>query len=202
MKLSELTEDTQIQLEFVVGKEKLYLDGKISQVSKSGLVLFPVKIDGKSLSFKNNSHAVNLVAIQTDGKPLRWKNVMVTNAVISGKQYVLVKSLADGAEYNRRHNYRLALDIKGTIVGGDEVIIHDISNGGVSFYTPKAAKRMGNGSVVKLGFVARNQTYVITATIARCVEEEERVLYGCTMPSTPYIDQFITEEQRIRIKGY
>ena len=39
-------------------------------------------------------------------------------------------------------------------------------------------------------------------TVARMVEQEKRVLYGCSMMSTPAIDQFISEEQRIRIKGF
>lgn len=202
MKLNQLSIDSQIQLEFSVGKEKLYLDANIAQVSNSGLVLYPVVVEGKSLSFKDNQHVVNLIAIPGDGKPLIWKNVAITNAVLNGRQLVLVRSVAESRDYNRRHNYRLPLDIKGVLVGGPDIIIKDISNGGVAFYMEKLGKGFAVGQTVKIGFSARNNNYVITATVARVVEEDRRVLYGCTMMSTPLIDQFISEEQRIRIKGY
>ena len=74
MKLNELAVDSSLQLEFEAGAERLYLDVQIAQVSKSGLILYPVIIDGKALSFKNNENVINLVYLQREGKPLLWKN--------------------------------------------------------------------------------------------------------------------------------
>lgn len=201
MKLNELSAESAIQLEFKVGKEKLYLDANIAQVARSGLVLYPVMYEGKAVSFKNNQNAVNLVLNQNEGKPLIWKNVAVSNAAMNGKQYVLVRSLDEGQEYNRRRTYRLPLDIKGSILGIGDVIVHDISNSGIAFYLEKG-KKCDIGQTVSIGFSARNKNYVVSATIARIVEEENRYLYGCTMMSNPVIDTFINEEQRFRIKGY
>lgn len=201
MKLNELSAESAIQLEFKVGKEKLYLDANIAQVARSGLVLYPVMYEGKAVSYKNNQNAVNLVLKQNEGKPLIWKNVAVSNAAMNGKQYVLVRSLDEGQEYNRRRTYRLPLDIKGSILGIGDVIVHDISNSGIAFYLEKG-KKCDIGQTVSIGFSARNKNYVVSATIARIVEEENRYLYGCTMMSNPVIDTFINEEQRFRIKGY
>ena len=202
MKLNQLTSDSTLQLEFEAGQEKLYLDVQIAQVSKSGLVLYPVIIEGKALSFKNNDNIINLVYLQKEGKPLIWKNVAVSNAVINGLNFVLVRSISDGIDYNRRNNYRLPLDIKGNIAGYGDVLIRDISNNGLAFVISKDAPRCTIGQTVKISFSARNINYTISVTVARIVEEEKRVLYGCTMTSTPVIDQFISEEQRIRIKGF
>lgn len=202
MKLNELSNDSSIQLEFEAGNEKLYLDVQIAQVSKSGLVLYPVIIEGKALSFKNNDNIINLIYMQREGKPLLWKNVAVSNAIINGRNFVLVRSMADGADYNRRHNYRLPLDIRGNISGYGDIIIHDISNNGIAFYIDKDAKRFTHGQDVALNFSARNVNYTIKVKVARIVEGDTRVLYGCSMTSTPAIDQFISEEQRIRIKGF
>lgn len=201
MKLNELSADSMIQLEFKVGKEKLYLDANIAQVAKSGLVLYPVLFDGKAVSFKNNQNAVNLVFNRPEGKPLIWKNVSLSNAVIGGKQFVLVRSLENGQEYNRRSTYRLPLDIKGNIMGIGEGIVHDISTSGIAFYLEKD-KKCTIGQTVNVGFSARNKNYIVNATVARIVEEEKRILYGCKMMSNPVIESFISEEQRIRIKGY
>lgn len=202
MKLNQLTNDSTIQLEFEAGSEKLYLDVQIAQVSKSGLVLHPVIIEGKALSFKNNENIVNLVYLQKEGKPLIWKNVAISNAVINGRNFVLVRSLNDGAEYNRRNNYRLPLDIRGNITGYGDIIIKDISNNGIAFAIDRDAKRFTVGQQVNLCFSARNANYTMCVTVARVVEQETKVLYGCQMSSTPAIDQFISEEQRIRIKGF
>lgn len=202
MKLNQLTSDSTIQLEFEAGTEKLYLDVQIAQVSKSGLVLYPVIIEGKALSFKNNENIINLVYLQKEGKPLIWKNVAVSNAVINGRNFVLVRSISDGAEYNRRNNYRLPLDIRGNITGYGDIIIKDISNNGLAFVIDKDAKRFTVGQQVNIGFGARNVNYTMCVTVARVVEQDTKVLYGCYMSSTPAIDQFISEEQRIRIKGF
>ena len=202
MKLNELAVDSSLQLEFEAGAEKLYLDVQIAQVSKSGLILYPVIIDGKALSFKNNENVINLVYLQREGKPLLWKKVAVSNAVINGRNFVLVRSVLDGVEYNRRNNYRLPLDIKGNIAGYGDVLIRDISNNGLGFVISKDSPRCTIGQTVKINFSARNINYTISVTVARTVEEETRVLYGCKMTSTPVIDQFISEEQRIRIKGF
>lgn len=201
MKLNELDKESSVLLEFDVGKEKLYLDTKIAQVAKGGLVLYPIMYEGKAISFKNNHNAVNLVVNRDDKKPLIWKNVAVGNAVVNGKTYVLVRSLSDGAEYNRRRTYRLHLDIKGNILGIGEVIVHDISNSGIAFYLDKG-KKCDIGQAVSVGFSARNKNYAVNATVARIVEEENRCLYGCTMMSSPVIETFISEEQRFRIRGY
>ena len=202
MKISQLTNDSNLQLEFEAGHEKLYLDVQIAQVSKGGLVLYPVIIEGKALSFKNNTNVINLICLHKEGKPLLWKNVTVSNAVINGRNYVLVRSIGDAVEYNRRNNYRLPLDIRGNIVGYGDIIIHDISNNGIAFLIDKDAKRFNVGQEVALNFSARNVNYTLKANVARIVEQETRVLYGCSMMSTPVIDQFICEEQRIRIKGF
>ena len=58
------------------------------------------------------------------------------------------------------------------------------------------------GETVHIGFVVRDKNYGVAATVVRIVEGERRTLYGCSMMSTPAIDGFINEEQRIRIKGY
>lgn len=202
MKLNQLTNDSILQLEFEAGQEKLYLDVQIAQVSKGGLVLYPVIIEGKALSFKNNTNVINLICLHKEGKPLLWKNVSVSNAVINGRNFVLVRSIGDGVEYNRRNNYRLPLDIRGNIVGYGDIVIHDISNNGIAFLIDKDAKRFNVGQEVALNFSARNVNYTLKANVARIVEQENRVLYGCSMMSTPVIDQFISEEQRIRIKGF
>ena len=140
--------------------------------------------------------------MQKEGKPLLWKNVTISNAVINGRNFVLVRSISDGVEYNRRNNFRLSLDIRGNISGYGDIIIHDISNNGVAFLIDKDAKRFNVGQEVALNFTARNINYVLKANVARIVEKDSRVLYGCSMMSTPIIDQFISEEQRIRIKGF
>ena len=201
MKLNELSPDCELQLELSVGKQKIYLDANIAQVARRGLVLYPVVFDGKVISFKNNKEPVNLIVRQPEGKPLIWKNVAIDNAVISQKSYVLVRSLEDAQEYNRRRNFRLDLDIRGTILGMGEVVIHDISNSGIGFYL-EPGKTCKMGETVHIGFSVRDKNYGVAATVVRIVEGERRTLYGCSMMSTPAIDGFINEEQRIRIKGY
>lgn len=201
MFLSDLTVESTIKLEIVSGDNRIYIDASIAQVLKSGIVLFPVTYEDKVVSFKDNHNTINLVLYHSDSKPLIWKNVSVSHAVMNGRSFVLVRCLEESSEYNRRRNYRLPLDIKGNILGSGEIIIHDISNGGISFYMDQYGS-CSIGQTVNIGFSARNCNYAVSATVVRIVKEESRCLYGCTMKSTPVLDQFISEEQRFRLKGY
>lgn len=202
MKLNELTTSCEIQLEFTNEKEKLYLDVTIAQVAKNGLVLNPVMHDGRAISFANNKHTVNLIYIKHEEKPLIWTNVGIANANIGGKPYVLVHSEKDSREYNRRRNFRLPLDLQGNIRDYGEVIIHDISNSGISFYLDKGGRQCKVGQTVTIGFSTRGNNFTLNVTVVRIVEEEHRFLYGCSMMSTPAVDAFIIEEQRIRLRGF
>lgn len=201
MKLNQLEPNSKIQLEISSGKERVYVDANIAQVSRSGLVLYPVVYDGRTVSFKGNQEMVSLIWLQEDGKPLIWKRVAIDHAVINKMPFVLVRSLDDGMQYNRRTTFRLPLDVKGGIIGYGEVIVHDISNGGIGFYMD-SSKEVKIGQQVHIGFSVRGDNYSVTATVVRIVPEERRTLYGCTMGSSPTIDTFIIEEQRLRIKGF
>lgn len=201
MKLNQLTQDSKMQLEITSGKDRVYIDVSIAQVAQSGLVLNPVTYEGKVVSFKNNQDMVNIIWLQDDGKPQIWKRVGIDNAIINKKPYVLVRSKDNSMDYNRRTSFRLPLDVKGSIIGYGEVVIHDISSGGIGFYMD-TSKEVKIGQQMHLGFSVRGDNYSVTATVVRIVPEERRTLYGCTMPSSPMIDTFITEEQRLRIKGF
>ncbi len=200
MKLNQLSQDSKVQLEISSGKAKVYIDVSIAQVAKSGLVLNPVMYEGKAVSFKGNQEMVSLIWLQDDGKPQIWKRVAIDNAIINKMPFVLVRSLDDGMDYNRRTTFRLPLDVKGGIIGFGEVIIHDISSGGIGFYMD-SSKDVKIGQQLHIGFSVRGDNYSVTATVVRIVPEERRTLYGCTMASSPMIDTFIIEEQRLRIKG-
>lgn len=201
MKLNELTQDSKIQLEFSGGKDSVYLEARIAQVSQSGLVLYPVMYEGKTVSFKGNHDSVSLIWLQENGKPLVWKKIAIDNAIINKMPFVLVRALEDSTEYNRRTTFRLPLDVRGGIVGYGEVIVHDISSGGIGFYTD-GSRPIEVGQQVNIGFSVRGDNYAVKATVVRIVEQERRTLYGCTMYSSPAIDTLIIEEQRLRIKGF
>ncbi len=201
MKLNELTQDSKIQLEISDAKDRLLVDARIAQVAQSGLVLYPVTFDGKVISFKNTTHTISLVYLQNDGKPLVWNAVGIDHAVINKMPFVLIRSTKDSMEYNRRTTFRLSLDVRGAVAGYGEVIIHDISNGGIGFYMD-SSKPVEMGQKIKIGFNVRGDSYTVSATVVRILPDERRTLYGCTMQSSPVIDTLIIEEQRLRLKGF
>lgn len=201
MKLNELTLDSKIQLEVSAGKDRILIDAKIAQVAQSGLVLYPVTFDGKVVSFKNHQDTISLVWLQDDGKPLVWKRVSVDHAMINKMPFVFVRSVGDAVESNRRTTFRLSLDVRGAIAGYGEVIIHDISSGGIGFYMD-SSKPVSKGQKLQIGFTVRGDSYNVNATVVRILPSDKRTLYGCTMPSTSVIDTLIIEEQRLRLKGF
>ncbi len=200
MKLNQLTQESKIQIEVSIGRDRILIDAKIAQVAQSGLVLYPVTFDGRVISFRGNHEMLSIVLLQSDGKPLVWKNVAIDHAMINKKPFVLVRSNADSSEYNRRTTFRLSLDVRGAISGFGEVIVHDISNGGIGFFMD--SDKIPVGQKVKIGFSVRGDSYAVSATVVRVLPDERRTLYGCTMESSPAIDTLIIEEQRLRLKGF
>lgn len=200
MKLNQLTQESKIQIEISAGRDRILIDANIAQVAQSGLVLYPVTFDGRVISFRGNHEMLSIVLLQSDAKPLVWKNVAIDHAMINKKPFVLVRSNAESSEYNRRTTFRLSLDVRGAVSGFGEVIVHDISNGGIGFFMD--SDKIPVGQKIKIGFSVRGDSYAVSATVVRVLPDERRTLYGCTMEASPAIDTLIIEEQRLRLKGF
>ena len=55
---------------------------------------------------------------------------------VKGRQCIVLSTKSNGVQYNRRLNFRLSLDVQGTLKG-QKIIVHDLSSTGISFYVRK-----------------------------------------------------------------
>jgi len=175
------------------------IDASIYKISKNVIVLKPIIIENKVLHIQCDEGLVIDFIYQCENeKPLIWKHVAYGVVSIEGQPCLAIKDTKEGVGFNRRDNFRLAMDVPGVLNINEKVLVHDISSTGISFYTQKKNKKQV-GSAVDIVFVGGYEDVHVSGQIVREVELEERNLYGCTIKPSMIIERFLSEEQRRRL---
>lgn len=203
MKIEDIKEESSLFLRFEDNEAALEIPIKVYQKRRNGLLAYPVKYEGMTISFdKLGTSRVHLLMEQEGDKPLIWKCVKVGYINVNKEIYVAIVSDDLATSFNRRKTFRLDMDVMGTAAGLGKVLIHDISNSGISFYLNND-KICEIGQEVKLTFSSKYAEYVVNGEIVRIAEDPEnkRIQYGCKVKPSATIDSFISEEQRDRIRG-
>lgn len=202
MNITDINGYHKLSLQIITEKGFLEIPISLVQATKQGILIKPVLIDQKIISFNNTNISIkyNIVCTRDNDKPCIWRGVIPLNTQIKGNSYVLIKIPHDGTAYNRRNAYRLPLDIQCRLSGTEYAILHDLSCNGMSFYL-NAENTKEIGSKVYVSFDFQYQTYTIAGTIVRQVADEtgNRVLYGCKIKPSPVVDTLINEMQRAHI---
>lgn len=198
MKINEINSSQSLALEIIMKNNTISIPLTLIQTADVGILVQSILMDGRRVGFDANEEVkYNVICSISDKKPYIWKGVLPRNMLIKNNPCVLIKMFGDGVPFNRRGAFRLPLDIKSKLKGGDPVILHDLSCTGMSFYLPK--DHIQNiGTSVSISFDFQYEQYTITGTIVRQVNDDEnnRILYGCEVKPSPVIDNLISEMQR------
>lgn len=197
MNISEIPLEAKVSLEVEKGDESNVISVNIQKVAENVLVLLPVEIDGKVLVLRDKDLKIDVYYEVDNSKPIVWRNVAYGMVAVKGRQCIVLSTKSNGVQYNRRLNFRLSLDVQGTLKG-QKIIVHDLSSTGISFYVRKE-NRKTIGTEVNIKFVANYDEMAVQGQIVREMEEEERYLYGCSIKPNTVIDTFLAEEQRRRL---
>lgn len=200
MKIYEIPMDGKISLKLNKDDKSTILPARIKKITDKVLVLYPFIIDGKELSFRDEAGLViDLMYEDNKDKPFYWRNVAHKMASVGGQNCLILAEKKDAVHLNRRGDFRLDMDVKGVLNRNENVIVHDISYSGVSFYT-NMDNRKNVGDSITLKFVANYEDLVVNGKIVREVEADMRYLYGCTIEKSIQVDAFLIEEQRRRLQ--
>ena len=199
MKISDIPESARISLEIMKGDESDIISVNLQKVAENVLVLQPVEIDDKVLVLKDKDLKIDVYYEIDDSKPIVWRSVAYGMVAVKGRQCIVLSTKSNGVQFNRRLNFRLPLDVQGTL-NGQKIIVHDLSSTGISFYLRKE-NRKTIGTEIAVKFIANYDEYAVQGKIVRemFVEDEERYLYGCSIKPNTIIDTFLAEEQRRRL---
>lgn len=199
MKISDIPVEARISLEIMKGDESNAISVTLQKVAENVLVLQPVEIDDKVLVLKEKDLKIDVYYEVSDAKPIVWRSVAYGMVAVKGRQCIVLSTKSNGVQFNRRLNFRLPLDVQGTL-NGQKIIVHDLSSTGISFYV-RRENRKTIGMEIAIKFVANYDEYAVQGKIVREMEdvEQERFLYGCSIKPNTIIDTFLAEEQRRRL---
>lgn len=198
MKITEIPQEASLTLRISRDEQLFELSVEIYKVLDKGIVLFPIVVGGKVLNLGNSSAKLKLICERSEQKPLIWGDITYGMVKQDGYPCLVLADPKDGVEFNRRGMFRMPMDVQGLLNGQEEVIVHDISGTGISFYTSRDNEKEV-GERVTLRFQGGYEQLSVAAKIVRKQENEDRVLHGCAMNSTKEVDKFLSEEQARRI---
>ncbi len=197
VKIVEIPLAGRVSLQITKGEYSDMLPVNIQSIGDNYVILMPIEIDNKILVLKDPEAQIDFLYAAEEEKPLIWKNISNMMVNVKGKPCVVLSSKKEGIPYNRRLNFRLPMDVKGKLKNLN-IVIHDISSSGISFYLPKE-NRLRIGQSFEIRFMANYEELKVQGEIVREIEEDRRFLYGCTIKSTVAVDNFIADEQRRRL---
>lgn len=193
MKLSGLLGAKNVIVQLVWGERMLEFPTNICRAHEEGIVVQPYRVQGEVLNLEigQTSHVVcNLFADSPeDGSRIAWRSLNVKTLVTQGECFYHMtasdfKKLSNSED--RRKDHRITVNRKAFLkekgVSKDrEVIVHDISDTGISFFAPLDFSTASN--IVYLYFHDQVEEHIfdmnIECEIVRREKKAGNQFFGC-----------------------
>ena len=204
MLLHEMPEDNKLIIELSMNGQKYEFPSKVIRKASQNILIEPVRINGKVLSFNSSNGGVTVsIFMIRDGKPpVLWKGVAVNSVREEDGTFYKITANGEGFEVNRRGAFRLFIGISGVAQLGTnrkavDVIVKDVSENGFAFVGYEDMDDVIN-KPVRLVFTDFNQNYSLMGIIVRkVVIGEKRIIYGCKLGvRNVNLEQYISQKQR------
>lgn len=203
MKLTDLTENTKLQIEVSYKGNKICYDTEVKFTAFNGVFVDPIKQDEKMLEFNTGNLVISVTATIEGEQPVLWRECIVKGVKYKNEIYHMITSPRGGLKINRRGRFRLTMGYTGTArvgvnTGTLNVIVHDLSASGFSFTTEKDIEDISQE--VHLVFIdSDNDTkFNFVGDIVRKQEwNNNRFLYGCKFSAINHaVEYYIAKKQR------
>lgn len=186
MKLYEIEQGEQIQLMARLERTSVEYDIKVAFCTKGILCAEPVYIDGEILNFTGDQVRISIVYSGEGDKPIVWEGCGIQTIQTKQGKYYAIISQKDGKPWNRRQNFRQYIGLPGLLTIDSsrekmEVIVKDVSVGGVSFV---GNTKMEGTDIGSFHLQFDDRTNKMNVQLAGHVVREEEVeegkkVFGC-----------------------
>lgn len=150
MKLTELLENQRVTIQLLLGEQKTEFFSEVIEKEDSEVYISPYLHNGSALELNiipGKGAICNLFTNNPLTKQrISWKNIELTTVSRNDKVVYCLKT--NGYNHiakhdDRRSHDRLVVQIKAKVFDGQsedgvDIIVHDISDIGISFYAPKS----------------------------------------------------------------
>jgi len=193
MKLNELSENQLITIQLLWGSLQFEMPTSVSSASNNGVYADIYYYDGRELKIvEDNTATCNVFTIDPKTKNrISWNNVYISTVEKNGKSfyYIQNRSFDDtSSDSDRRNNSRIVFHKKGHVIdsaGKNEadIMIHDISDKGISFYAPMTFTPETKQLMITFSDVVEEKEFnlKISCRIKRTYNKAGNVFYGCSL---------------------
>lgn len=193
MKLIELLENQRLTIQLLWGEQKIEFFSNVIEKDNSAVYVSPYLHNGSELELnvvRENDVICNLFTNDPSTKHrISWKNIELTTVIRDGKTLYCLKT--NGYNHfakhdDRRIHNRLIVQANAKVFDGQssegvDIIVHDISDVGISFYAPKTfSPNTKQLNIVFSDTVNEKEFHInVECMIARTTNKAGNKFYGC-----------------------
>ncbi len=208
MEIEDLQIGDNIEIELIASTDRFTFSCEIMKILDDGRIMVSqIMHDDKSVGFSDSDH---ISFLHIGPKIHRWNNPTIKLVKYKKEVYHCVSLVGSGIPYNRRESFRL-------YVGSDcplffatkqgierrEVLVKDISNGGVGFIVSSNEDPIPLNKQVRIHLVDGSFDMNLHLEIVRSMllEELNSTLYGCRfIAPDAMVGRYIMQKQGIKLK--
>lgn len=193
MKLTDLLERQRVIVQILWGEQKIEFASEVIGHNDSELYIKPYYMNGEALELDitNNQQVICNLYADDITKQIRisWKNIGLTTVQREdGIVYSLSTSAFNSESKNddRRDNERTIIHSEAKLFVGEstegiDIIVHDISNVGISFYVQGKFVSKSQRLTVLISDVVNDKQFdlKIDCTVSRIVAKDGNTFVGC-----------------------
>lgn len=193
MKLVGLLENQRLTIQLLWGEQKIEFFSNVIDKDDSAAYVSPYVHKGSELELNIvQGKGVICNIFTTDPATqhrISWKNVELTTVVRNDKMLYCLKT--NGYNHIAKHDDRRTHDriivqtkakvFDGQLNGGMDVIVHDISDIGISFYAPKTFSSKTHKLIISFSDIINEKTFEVSVecAIARTTNRAGNQFVGC-----------------------
>lgn len=193
MKLVDLQLDQNLIIQFLFGEQVIEFYSHVIERGESSVYVTPYFHNGSELEINITEDSGVICNIFTDDpsnkKRISWRNLELATLKRNDKICYCLKTYGFNNVStidDRRLHERTIIDVSGKVYDGyhavgDRVIIHDISDVGISFYANSSFAPQSQQLLVEFADAINNKSFNvrITCAIARTSEDNGHIRIGC-----------------------
>ena len=193
MKLTEMLINQKIILQFLWGEQKIEVYSEVLESDGIAAYVSPYVHNGSVIEM-NITQGSNVVCnVFTDNpnnmQRISWKNIELTTVKRGGRPVYCLRTYGFNAvatHDDRRLHERIAIDVNGRVFDGDgedgvSVVVHDISDVGISFYAPNFYVPKSGQQVILFTDTIDEKIFEVRVecSVFRSNPNKDNVLIGC-----------------------
>jgi len=207
MKLTDITEGTEITIKAYTEFDSIEFNTNCVQVLDDSILVEPVKREKDPINFKSDIVKIDIILAREGQAPMVWKNVSITYIGYMNQEFHYITAFSEGFPFNRRNAYREYMGMIGSVQIGlnkmaYEIIVKDISSIGFAFVTSEDLDIIGELS--HLVFQDKDQVpfNIYGQVVRKQIIHDKKFVYGCVTASHySSIETYIIKKQRERAQN-